>query len=134
MSHTTRHLEVRHPYVGEVPAELLGGSVGFKIDQEWQWVLAVDGKVVAQMLCANTHGVLTIMQLSSLPSAPYGWAVVMIRRVFKECHALGLIGYMAFLSDNRKAERRLMTIVSRAGGYLVPTSGAWAAGRLDTRY
>jgi hypothetical protein len=89
---------------------------------------------VAQMLCANTHGVLTIMQLSSLPTAPRGWALAMIRRVFAECHSLGIIGYMAFLTDTKKPERRLMTIVSRAGGYLIPTSGAWAVGRLETRY
>lgn len=130
----TRQIEVRHPYVGEVPSELLVGFEAFKIDPEWQWALVADGKVVAQLLGANTHGVLTIMRISALPNAPHGWALTLCRRVFKDCSALGMIGYMTFLADNRRAERRLMTIVSRAGGYLVPCTGVWAAGRLGVRY
>src|ERR1700757_5150597 len=134
MSHTTRHLEVRHPYVAEVPAELLVGFEGFKIDAEWEWVLVADGKVVAQMLCAPMHGVLMIVRLTALPTAPHGWAVTLFRRVLKECHGLKMIGYTTFLSDATHAERRLMKIIARTGGYLVPVSGVWAAGRFDTRY
>lgn len=130
----TREIDVRHPYVGEVPAELIVGFEAFKIDPEWEWVLVVEGKIVAQMLCANTHGVLTILRLSSLPGAPNGWALTLCRRVFKECAELGLIGFMTFLADNRKAERRLMSIISRTGGYLMPSTGVWAVGRLETRY
>src|ERR1700691_2852345 len=130
----TRQIEVRHPYVGEVPQELLVGFEAFKIDPEWQCVLVADGKVVAQALGANTHGVLTIMRISCLPEAPTAWALVLMRQVLKDCRELGLIGFMTFLADNRKAERRLMTIISRTGGYLVPSAGVWAAGRLETRY
>lgn len=127
-------IEVRHPYVNEVPPDLVVGFEAFKIDSEWQWVMVVDGKVVAQLLAANTHGVLTIWRISSIPSAPPGWALTLCRKVFRECRDLGLLGYMTFLSDHRKSERRLMSIVSRAGGYLTPCTGAWAAGRFDTRY
>jgi hypothetical protein len=130
----TLTIEVRHPYVNEVPAELLVGFEAFKIDPEWQWVLVSEGKVVAQVLGANTHGVLTIMRISALSSAPNGWALALMRSVLRDCQALGLIGFMTFLADNRRAERRLMRIVQRMGGYLIPVSGVWAAGRLETRY
>lgn len=130
----THTIDVRHPYVNEVPPELLVGFEAFKIDPEWQWVLVVDGKIMAQLLGANTHGVLTIMRLSGLPDAPQGWALMLCRRALKDSAAQGLIGFMTFLSDNRKAERRLMRIVHRMGGYLIPVSGVWAAGRLETRY
>jgi hypothetical protein len=131
---TTREIEVRHPYVGEVPPELLVGFEAFKIDPEWQWIAVADGKVVAQMLCANAHGVLMILRLTSLPDAPHGWAVALFRHVLSDCRELGMLGYMTFLSDDRRAERRLMTIVSRAGGYLKSCTGAWAVGRLDVGY
>jgi len=127
-------VQIRHPYVGEVPLELIVGFEAFKIDPEWQWVLVVDGKIKAQLLGANTHGVLTILRISSLPDAPNGWALTLCRKVLSDCKELGLIGFMTFLSDNRKTERRLMTIVQRMGGYLVPVSGAWATARLETRY
>jgi hypothetical protein len=130
----TTHIEVRHAYVGEVPQELLVGFEGFAIDPEWQWVLVSEGKIVAQLLAANMHGVLLILRVSSLPTAPRGWALTLFRRVLRDCSALGLIGFTTFLADNRPAERRLMRIVSRMGGYLIPCSGVWAAGRLDTRY
>jgi hypothetical protein len=130
----TSEIEVRHPYVNEVPMDLLVGFESFRIDPEWVWVLVVDGKIKAQMLCANTHGVLTIMRISSLPDAPNGWALTLCRRVFKDCREQGLIAFMAFLSDGKKAERRLMRITERLGGFLVPVTGAWAAGSLVTRY
>ena len=131
---TTHTVEVRHPYVGEVPAELMGGFEAFRIDPEWQWVLVSDGKIKAQMLCADTHGVLTIMRLSALPDAPHGWGVKLFRGVFAECKKLGLLGYITFLADDQRAERRLMSIVARSGGYLKPTSGVWAAGRFYIGY
>jgi hypothetical protein len=127
-------LTIRHPYVGEVPAELLAGFEGFKIDPEWQWVVVVDGRVKAQMLCANAHGVLMILRLTALPDAPRGWALGFFRYILKECRELGLIGIMTSLSDDTKAQRRLMTIIQRNGGYLEPYSGVWAAMRPETRY
>lgn len=127
-------IEVRHPYVNEVPQELLVGFEAFKVDADWQWVLVYEGKVVAQMLATNAHGVLMILRLTALPNAPLGWAVRMFRHVLKECHDLGMIGYLTFLSDKQKPEQSLMRIVSRHGGYLVPVSGAWAAGRLENNY
>ena len=130
----TRELAVRHPYVGEVPAELIAGFETFKIDPEWQWVLVSDGKIKAQMLCVNAHGVLMILRLTALPDAPRGWALALFRKVLKECQEQEMLGYMTFLEDGKKAERRLMTIISRAGGYLKPWSGVWAVGRFETGY
>ena len=130
----TSQIEVRHPYVGEVPAELLTGFEAFRIDAEWQWVLVCDGKIKAQLLAANTHGVLMILRLTALADAPHGWALAMFRRVLFDCRGLGMIGYTTFLSDATKAERSLMKIASRQGAYFVPVTGAWVAGRLDNGY
>lgn len=134
MSRHTRTIEVRHPYVGEVPAELIQGFEAYKIDPEWQWVVVYEGHVVAQLLATNAHGLLHILRITSLPVAPRGWAVALFRRVLDDCLKLKMIGYLTFLGDATRAERRLMRIVSRQGGYLVPVSGVWAAGRLENHY
>ena len=128
------HIEVRHPYVGEVPPELIVGFESFKIDTEWQWVVVQEGKVVAQLLCAPAHGLLLMLRLTSLPTAPSNWPLLLFRKVFDECSKMGMLGFMAPLADDTKAQRRMMKMVSRMGGYLVPWSGVWAAGRLETKY
>lgn len=128
------NVEVRHPYLNEVPEELLRGFEAFKIDAEWQWVLVADGKVKAQMLCMNAHGILFILRLTALPDAPGGWAMILFRRVFREAKERGILGYATFLTDANSQERRLMTIVQRAGGCLLPASGAWAFGSVEVKY
>lgn len=130
----TKEISVRHPYINEVPAELVQGFEVYRIDDEWQWVLVVDGKIMAQLLCVNAHGILLMLRITALKEAPEGWALILLRHVLKECKELNLLGYMTFLADDTKAQRRLMRIVQRAGGYLQPVTGVWAAGRFDIRY
>ena len=130
----TRELVVRHPYVGEVPAELMAGFEALPIDSEWQWVLLVDGRIVAQLLAARMHGLLLIMRLTSLPDAPKGWAVRMFRSVMAEARSQGIIGYVTFLSDSQPQERKLMRIVQHSGGMLIPATGAWGFGSTEVRY
>jgi hypothetical protein len=130
----TTHIEVRHAYVGEVPSELIVGFEALRIDPEWQWVLVVNGKVMAQMLCANMHGLLAILRLTALPGAPSAWAVTLFRRAMAEARKSGAIGYVTFLSDARAQERKLMRIVQRSGGMLLPATGAWAFGSTEIRY
>lgn len=125
---------VRHPYVGEVPPALMAGFEAWKIDTDWQWVLVYDGKVVAQLLTSNMHGMLYMIRISSLPEAPKGWALRLFRAVIREVRDRGLIGYMVLLCDDTKAQLRLMRIVQRHGGYLEPICGVLAAGRLELNY
>lgn len=127
-------ITVRHPYVGEVPEELLVGFEAFKINPEWQWVLEIGGKVEAQMLCANAHGMLIIMRLTAFEGLPPGWLVKFLRGVLRDAKASGVLGYVTFLSDQNPAELKLMRIVQRSGGMLMPQSGAWAFGKVETRY
>ena len=127
-------IAVRHPYRDEVPGELMRGFEAFRIDPEWQWVLVHEGKVVAQLLAANMHGVAYLMRLAALPEAPHGWAVRLFRQMLKDAKAAGMLGYMVLLTDGSKAERRLMSIVQRHGGYLEPVTGVVAAGRLELDY
>src|SRR5262252_6636474 len=92
-------IEVRHPYVNEVPLSLIEGFEAFKIDPEWQWVVVADGAVKAQLLCAPAHGVLMMLRLTALPDAPDGWALAMFRHVLRDCRKLEMLGYMTFLED-----------------------------------
>lgn len=127
-------IEVRHPYVNEVPEELMHGFEIFRIDPEWQWVLVVDDKVVAQMLCVDLHGMLGIVRLTAVSGAPSFWLVRFLRGVLTEAKSLGLSGYLSFLSDQNPQERKLMRIVQRSGGILLPSSGVWACGGLEVGY
>lgn len=130
----TRQIEVRHPYVGEVPPELIVGFEAFKIDPEWQWVLAVDDKIVAQMLCADMHGMLCILRLTAFEDAPVSWLVRFLRGVLAEAHRREMIGYVTFLSDANPQERKLMRIVQRSGGMLMAATGAWGFGSTEVKY
>lgn len=127
-------LEIRHPHVNEVPDDLMVGFECFKMDPEFQWVLIVDGKVKAQMMCANMAGILFIIRLVSHADAPHGWAVQFFRHVMREAKANGMIGYATFLSDKTEGERKLMKIVQRVGGLLCPVSGVWAFGSTEVNY
>lgn len=130
----TTSIDVRHPYVGEVPEELIVGFETRRIDPEWQWVLVEDDKVKAQLLCCNAHGVLMMLRITALPDAPEGWALKLFRKVLSDCADQGMLGYMTFLSDATKPERRLLTIAARQGAYVVPVSGSWIAGRMENGY
>jgi hypothetical protein len=134
MTARTHIVQVRHPYVNEVPSELIAGFEALPIDPEWQWVLVADGRVVAQMLCARMHGLLAILRLTAFPDAPRGWAVKIFRGVMADVRTQGIIGYMTFLSDSNPQERKLMRIVQKSGGMLLPASGAWAFGSTEVRY
>lgn len=127
-------LEVRHPYVGEVPAELVLGFEALPIEAEFQWVLVVDGKIKAQMLCGAMHGLLFIVRLTALPDAPKSWAVTLFRKVLADAKAQGIIGYVSFLSDSNPQEVKLMRIVQKSGGMLLPVSGAWGFGSVEVKY
>jgi hypothetical protein len=133
MSHVTEQT-IRHPYVNEVPADLMRGFEAYRIDPEWQWVLIVDGYVKAQMLCANVHSVLYILRLIAFPDAPHGWLAAMLRHVMAEARQAGCIGFISFLSDKNPAEVKLMRIVQRAGGFVLATTGAMVAGSTDIKY
>ena len=126
--------EVRHPYVHEVPDELMSGFEVFRIDPEWQWIMLADGEVVAQMLCVNMHGMLGIVRLTAKSNAPRSWLVRFLRSVLAEAKNYGLGGYLTFLSDSSPSEVKLMQIVQRSGGVLFPSSGAWACGKLEIGY
>ena len=125
---------VRHPYVGEVPPELMRGFEAWKIDPEWQWVAVSEGNVVAQLLTAPMHGMLYLMRLTALPGAPHGWAVRLFRQMLRDGRERGLIGYFVLLQDNSPGQRRMMRIVQRHAGYLEPVTGVLAAGRLEVTY
>jgi hypothetical protein len=131
---TRAAIEVRHPYVGEVPAELVVGFEALKIDAEWQWVAVADGRVVAQMLTAPMHGILCILRLTAFADAPRGWAVRLFRAALAEARAAGMIGYVSFLSDQNPQERKLMRIVQYSGGMLLPATGAWGFGSTEVKY
>jgi hypothetical protein len=133
MSHVTEQT-IRHPYVNEVPADLMRGLEAFRIDPEWQWVLIVDGHVKAQMLCANAHGILLILRLTSFPDAPHGWLIGMLRHIGAEARQAGCIGFISFLSDQNPAEVKLMRVVQRMSGFVLPITGAMVAGSTEMKY
>lgn len=131
-THTT--IEVRHPYVNEVPQELIVGFEAFKIDAEWQWVLVVDGKIKAQMLCAPMHGLLAIMRITAFDDAPRGWTLNFFRAALADARRKGMIGYVTVLTDQNPKERKLMRVIQRSGGMLMPITGAWGFGSTEVKY
>lgn len=128
-SRASSSIIVRHPGILEVlPHELVGDLSGFTIDRHWQWVAEYSGEIVGQILCAPIHGVLQFIRIIGTSTAPRIWAVVALRQVLAEASQRGLKGYMCFLDDSHPQEVKLMRIVERHGGTLIPACGAWAAG------
>lgn len=128
-------LEIRPRNEGEeVPAELMVGLEPFQIVELWQWVVLDDNKIVAQVLTAPAHGVLILLRMMSLPEAPKGWLVLALRRILTNAKALGLIGYMVLLQDSKPQEVKMMRIVQKSGGMLLPFSGVIAVGSSEVKY
>ena len=118
-----------------VPEKLMEGNLeALKLDYNWQWVVEHEGEIVAQVLCSPCHGLIHILRISSMPEAPHGWAVVALRRVLSDAKARGMIGFMTLLADKQPAEVKLMKIIQRQGGQLVPFYGALAFGSTENGY
>lgn len=128
-------IEVRTRYLGEpIPVELMVGLEAFQIIEDWQWVVLHEDRIVAQILTAPAHGLLLLLRMMSLPSAPEGWAVLALRRVLADAKARGLIAYLVLLEDARPQEVKLMRIVQKAGGILRPVCGVMGVGSTEVRY
>lgn len=128
-------IEVRPRYPGEdIPAELMVGIEPFHIVESWQWVVEYEDKIVAQILTAPAHGLLILLRMMSVPDAPASWLVLALRRILADAKERGLFGYVVLLQDSRPREAKLMRIVQKNGGMLIPFSGALAFGSTETKY
>jgi hypothetical protein len=128
-------LEIRNRYPGEViPTELMENLGVMQIDPEWQWLAEYEGKIVGQILGVNAHGILMLLRITSTKDAPKSWAVLGLRKVLRDARERGLIGYLCFLDDREKQEVKLMGLVQRSGGVLLPAYGCWAAGSTENEY
>jgi hypothetical protein len=128
-------ITIRNREEGEtLPPELMGSLDLFPIDYNWQWVAEYEGEIVGQVLAANVHGILFLFRITAIPSAPKSWVMLAYRRILAEAKERGCMGFMLFLDDCNKQEVKLMRIVQKHGGMLLPSYGAWAFGTTETGY
>lgn len=128
-------VEVRLRYRNEeIPAELMVGIEPFHIVEDWQWVILHEDRIVAQILTAPAHGLLLFLRMMSLPEVPPLWLVLALRRIMADAKARGLFGYLTLLQDSKPKEVKMMRLVQRAGGMLLPFSGVLAFGSTEIKY
>lgn len=132
----TQTITVRNRFPGEeIPEGLIDDSLRpLLIDPDWQWLVEADGKIVAQVLACNAHGLLMFLRITATTDAPKMWAVVALRQILAECRTRGCFGFMAMLEDKRPQEVKLMRIVQKLGGYIAPFYGSIVAGGTEIGY
>jgi hypothetical protein len=128
-------LQIRNRYPGEViPSELMENLGSMTVDPEWQWLAEYDGKIVGQILGVNAHGILMLIRITATPEAPKYWPVLGLRKVLADARERGCIGYLCFLDDRQPQEVKMMRMIQKQGGILLPVIGVWAAGSTDCGY
>lgn len=125
---TAAAMRVRNLRPGEgIPTGIPGtGFEALELDPEWVWVLENRGRRVAILFTANAHGLLILLRIGATQNAPKTWPMILFPQVFATAKARGCKGYYTFLDDRQGAEVKLMRIVLRNGGRLLPATGAWA--------
>lgn len=121
-------MRVRNLRPGEtIPAGITGtGFEALELDPDWVWVVEHRSRRVAILFTANAHGLLILLRIGATRNAPRTWPMILFPQVFATAKARGCKGYYTFLDDRQEAEVKLMRIVLRSGGQLLPASGAWA--------
>lgn len=132
---TKTKLTIRHPRPEEtLPPELVDAyDLLYGTDCDWIWLAEYEDKVVGRILTHNMNGILLILRMNATTDAPKSWAVVTLRYLLREAGDRGMLGFLTMLQDTKPQEVKLMRIVQRNGGVLLPFSGALAFGKLEVR-
>lgn len=93
------------------------------------WVAIRDAEIVGVLISGEMQSMLLLIRIAAVPTAPPLTSMLLLRRAFSDARRRGLLGYLTFLSDSAAAESKLMRIVQRASGSLMPVSGVWAYGK-----
>lgn len=132
---TAAAITIRHPRAGEsVPESLLAGCEIFAKQPEHVWLAEQSGSIIGLLLTAELAGLLLLLRINSVPDSPSNWTVILLRQVLREASARGYMGFLTLLQDTKPQEVKLMRIVQRNGGVLMPFSGAIAFGKVETGY
>lgn len=98
-------------------------------DPRYTWVAIQDAAIIGVLIAGELSRMLLLIRISVTPSAPPLTSMLLLRRAFSDARRRGLLGYLTFLSDSAAAEVKLMRIVQRSQGRLLPSSGVWAYGK-----
>jgi len=99
------------------------------LDPSHTWVAIRDAQIIGVLIAGELQSMLLLIRISVVPSAPPLTSMLLLRRAFSDARRRGLLGYLTFLSDSAAAETKLMRIVQRSRGDLLPVSGAWEFGK-----
>lgn len=123
-------LKVRNLRPGEgIPRGIKNtGFEDLTLNPRWVWIVEHKGRPVVILITINAHGLLILLRIGAIPEAPLHWPLVLFPQVFAEAKARGCKGYYTFLDDRQPTEVKLMRIVLRTEGALLPAYGAWAVG------
>lgn len=130
-----RKLFIRNMQQGERLPAMANGEFGFEhlpLEAEWCWIAEIDQQPSAVLIGGQAHGLFLLFRLivvapsSSIPSLP----LLLLRRAFRDAKERGCLGFLTVLDDAKPAEVKLMRLILRQGGSLIPHNGAYGAGRL----
>lgn len=110
-----------------------GPPIGWEqlpLDPEWTWVSENSHGINGLLIAGYCFPFLLLLRIAVTSTAPPSTPLVLLRQALREARRRGLVGYLTFLEDSAAAEGKLMRIVQRADGEMLPASGVWAFGRL----
>jgi len=106
------------------------GWENLTLDPEWTWISENGSGITGLLICGYCFPFLLILRIAATPTASPATPLLLLRQAMRDARRRGLVGYLTFLSDSAAAEGALMRIVQRADGQILPSSGAWAFGKL----
>ena len=102
------------------------------IDPDWMWLsYDQEERIVGFLIAANCHGLVLIMRVKMLPSAPRTALLRLFRRFIRDIRRRGALGYFAPLNVSASPmEAGLARIAFRAGAKILPAQ-IYVAGSVE---
>lgn len=87
-------------------------------DREWIWAAfsLEDDKIIALLATAPMLGVVTLLRIYAISSVNRAVLVGLLRKTLADSLARGYTRYATYLDLNREVERKLSSVVLKAGG------------------
>jgi len=116
-------VQIRSYEKGDIIAHLLPEYANLQLDPSLCWVADVDGAVMGTLVATYGSQTACLIRIASVPGAPHGWLLALLRRAISDLKSRGCVVLMACLTAARPEELKLARLLQRAGGQLASISG-----------
>lgn len=104
--------------------------------KDWIWVAysSTNDQPLALIAACPMHGVAFLVRMSATPSASKAVFVGLLRKLLADLLSRGYTQYAVCLSNDKKAEVKLTTILKKAGGRAIQSNLTFFSGPTDVQW